>query len=147
MSGKRVRITVQLVQVATDSHLWSETYDRELEDIFAVQDDIAQSVVKELRSALLGEKLDWSASAAVKAEVQAATKGRGENAEAYQLYLQGQFLVARRTQEDIANGAKYLRRAIELDPEYALAWAALADAQATEAGAGWTSYGERYGEA
>jgi TolB-like protein len=47
--GKRVRITVQLVQVATDSHLWSETYDRELEDIFAVQDDIAQSVVKELR--------------------------------------------------------------------------------------------------
>jgi TolB-like protein len=49
--GKRVRITVQLVEVASDSHLWSETYDRELEDIFAVQDDIAQSVVKELRSA------------------------------------------------------------------------------------------------
>jgi hypothetical protein len=59
--GKRVRITVQLVEVATDSHLWSDTYDRELEDIFAVQDDIAQSVVKELRSALLGEKRDSSA--------------------------------------------------------------------------------------
>jgi TolB-like protein/Tfp pilus assembly protein PilF len=146
-AGKRVRITVQLVQVATDSHLWSETYDRELEDIFAVQDDIAQSVVKELRSALLGEKRDSSASATVKAEVQAAAKGRGKNAEAYQLYLQGRFFAARRTQEDIANGAKYLRRAIELDPEYALAWAALADAQAIEAGAGWTSYGERYGEA
>ena len=55
-AGKRVRITVQLVQVATDSHLWSDTYDRELHDIFAVQDDIAQSVVKELRSALLGDK-------------------------------------------------------------------------------------------
>ena len=54
-SGKRVRITAQLIQVATDSHLWSETYDRELDDIFAVQDDIAQSVVKELRAALLGE--------------------------------------------------------------------------------------------
>ena len=53
-SGKRVRITAQLIQVATDSHLWSETYDRELDDIFAVQDDIAQSVVKELRMALLG---------------------------------------------------------------------------------------------
>ena len=54
-SGKRVRITAQLIQVATDSHLWSESYDRELDDIFAVQDDIAQSVVKELRAALLGE--------------------------------------------------------------------------------------------
>src|SRR5882757_3606678 len=81
--GKRVRITVQLVQVATDSHLWSETYDRELEDIFAVQDDIAQSVVKELRSTLLGAKRDSSASAAVKAEVQAVAKGRGKNTEAY----------------------------------------------------------------
>ena len=54
-SGKRVRITAQLIEVASDSHLWSETYDRELDDIFAVQDDIAQSVVKELRTALLGE--------------------------------------------------------------------------------------------
>src|SRR4029077_17640135 len=82
-SGKRVRITAQLIQVASDSYLWSETYDRELDDIFAVQDDIAQSVVKELRSALLGEKRDASASAAVKAEIQAAARGRGENAEAY----------------------------------------------------------------
>ena len=53
-SGTRVRITAQLIEVATDSHLWSQTYDRELDDIFAVQDDIAQSVVKELRGALLG---------------------------------------------------------------------------------------------
>ncbi len=146
-AGKRVRITVQLVQVATDSHLWSETYDRELEDIFAVQDDIAQSVVKELRAALLGEKGDSSAGAAVKAEVQAATKGRGENVEAYQLYLQGRFLVARRTQEDTARGVKYLRRAIELDREYALAWAALAYAQAVEARMGWTSYGDGHRQA
>ena len=55
-SGKRVRITAQLIEVASDSHLWSETYDRELDDIFAVQDDIAQAVVKELRTALLGER-------------------------------------------------------------------------------------------
>jgi TolB-like protein/cytochrome c-type biogenesis protein CcmH/NrfG len=141
-SGKRVRITVQLVQVATDSHLWSETYDRELEDIFAVQDDIAQSVVKELRSALLGEKRDLSASAAVKAEVQAAAKGRGENAEAYRLYLQGQFFVAQRTQASLATGIEYFRQAVGLDPQYALAWAALAYAQSIEAGAGWSSYGE-----
>src|SRR5438034_5266241 len=88
-AGKRVRITAQLIQVATDSHLWSETYDRELEDIFAVQEDIAQSVVKELRAALLGEKAGASARAAVNAEVKAATKGRGENAVAYRLYLEG----------------------------------------------------------
>ena len=62
-SGQRVRITAQLVEVATDSHLWSQTYDRDLEDIFAVQDDIAQSVVKELRAALLGEAPDATSNA------------------------------------------------------------------------------------
>ena len=61
-SGKRVRITAELVRVATDSHLWSETYDRELDDIFAVQDDIAQAVVKELRHALLHEALESASS-------------------------------------------------------------------------------------
>ena len=97
-AGNRVRIAVQLVQVATDSTLWSKTYDRQLDDIFAVQDDIAQSVVKELRSSLLGERRDTSASASVQAEVRAAARGRGENAEAYRLYLQGRAMVARRTQ-------------------------------------------------
>jgi TolB-like protein/two-component SAPR family response regulator len=146
-AGKHVRITVQLVQVATDSHLWSETYDRELEDIFAVQDDIAQSVVKELRSALLGEKRDASASAAVKAEVQAAAKGHGKNAEAYRLYLQGRFLVARRTQAAIATGIEYFRQAVDLDAEYALAWAAQAYALAIEAATGFTRYVEGFGHA
>ena len=65
-SGQRVRITAQLVQAASDSHLWSQTYDRELDDIFAVQDDIAGSVVQELRSALLGEQADAAASARVR---------------------------------------------------------------------------------
>ena len=55
-AGNRVRISAQLIHVATDSHLWSATYDRQLEDIFAVQDDIAQAVVNELRAALMGEK-------------------------------------------------------------------------------------------
>ena len=73
-SGNRVRITAQLIQVATDSHLWSKTYDRELDDIFAVQEDIAQSVVNELRAALLGEKIDAAANAKAKAQVQAAAK-------------------------------------------------------------------------
>src|SRR4030088_1358744 len=90
-SGKRVRITAQLIEVASDSHLWSETYDRELDDIFAVQDDIAQSVVKELRAALLGETADKVASTSTAAEVRKAVTGRSDNPEAFQLYLQGKF--------------------------------------------------------
>ncbi|HEV2041672.1 MAG TPA: tetratricopeptide repeat protein [Casimicrobiaceae bacterium] len=136
-SGKRVRITAQLIQAATDSHLWSDTYDRELEDIFAVQDDIAQSVVKELRSALLGEKPDASANAAVKAEVHAAGKGRGENAEAYRLYLHGRFFEDRFTREDTAKAVGYYRQALELDPDYALAWAGLSRAHSNQAGYSW----------
>jgi serine/threonine-protein kinase len=146
-SGRRVRITAQLIQVSTDSHLWSETYDRELEDIFAVQDDIAQSVVKEARAALLGEKPDASASAKVKAEVEAAAKGRRENAEAYRLYLQGRFFTDRRTREGAAKGIEYYRQALELDPGYALAWAGLARAYTEEAVRGWASIAEGFGRA
>ena len=141
----RVRITVQLVQVSTDSHLWSETYERGLEDIFAVQDDIAQSVVKELRSVLVREPRDSSGDAAVQAEVRAAAKGRSENAEAYRFLLQGRFAVSRRTRDDVARGTEYLRRAIELDPEYALAWAALAHAESVAAFTGWKGRAEGFG--
>ena len=144
-AGNRVRIAVQLVQVASDSTLWSKTYDRELNDIFAVQDDIAQSVVKELRSSLLGERRDISARAAVQAEVRAAAIGRGENTEAYRLYLQGRAMVARRTQHSVTTGIEHLRQAVGLDPEYALAWAALSYAQTIEAGTGgWTPFEEGY---
>ena len=136
-AGNRARITVQLVQVATDSHLWSETYDRELEDIFAVQHDIAQSVVTELRSALLGETPDVLASATVRADVHAATKGRGENAEAYRLYLQGRFFEDRLTREDTAEAIGYYQQAVAIDPNYALAWAGISRAYASKAGFGW----------
>ena len=90
-AGKRVRISTQLVEAAKDATLWSETYDRELDDIFAVQDDIAQSVVQELRERLLGKPVEVTEAAKVIAEVQAASKGRSDNPEAYRLYLQGQF--------------------------------------------------------
>ena len=83
-----MRVAVQLIQANTDTHLWSETYDRELEDIFAVQDDIAQSVVTELRRSLLGQESDSLASVKVKGEVMTATKGRSENAEAHPLDLE-----------------------------------------------------------
>ena len=136
-SGNRVRISAQLIHVATDSHLWSATYDRQLEDIFAVQDDIAQSVVKELRAALMGEKPDAAASAAVKAEIQAAARGRGENAEAYRLYLQASFHNDRLTAEDFTIAIEAYRAALKLDPKYALAWAGLSIAYAHGTAQGW----------
>jgi TolB-like protein/class 3 adenylate cyclase len=136
-SGKRVRITAQLIQVASDSHLWSQTYDREIDDIFAVQDDIAQSVVKELRAALLGEGLDAAASAEAKAEVQAASTGRAENSEAYRLYLQGRYYVERMTETDVARGVGHFEQAIALDPGFALGWTGLSRGYWTQAGYGW----------
>jgi TolB-like protein/Tfp pilus assembly protein PilF len=146
-SGNRVRITAQLVEAATDSHLWSETYDRELADIFAVQDDIAQSVVKELRSTLLGEKADASATAAAKAEVRTAAKGRGGNVEAYRLYLQGRFFEDHFTREDTEKAIAYYRQALQVDPSYALAWAGLARAGIGQAGSSWAPIKEGFDRA
>jgi TolB-like protein/Flp pilus assembly protein TadD len=124
-AGSRVRIAVQLVNVATDSHLWSETYDRELEDIFAVQDDIAHSVVKEMRTTLMGERATELGSADVTAEVRAAAKGRSSNAEAYRLYLEGSFFLNRYNDEDTKKAIESFRCSLDVDPEYAMAWASL----------------------
>ena len=124
-SGTRVRITAQLIQVATDSHLWSETYDRELDDIFAVQDDIAQSVVKELRTALLGAGTGSTAGVIAAAEVQAAVTGRTDNPEAYRLYLKGRsFLVG--NQQEMDKSVDYFQQAVARAPDYAMAYAGLA---------------------
>jgi TolB-like protein/class 3 adenylate cyclase len=136
-AGKRVRVAAHLIGATTDSHLWSQSYDRELDDIFLVQDEIAQAVVSELRTKLLGAKPDASASAQVKAEVQAAGAGRGKDAEAYELYLQGRFYVDRFTADDAARGIEYYRQAVALDAEFALAWAWLARAYADQAAYAW----------
>src|SRR6185369_16120209 len=98
-AGNRIRVSVQLVKVSDSSHLWSDTYDRMLEDIFAVQDDIARSVVKELRTALLGEEADSDASGAAKADVARAARGRGTDPEAHRLYLLARHLIDRLTRE------------------------------------------------
>jgi len=124
-AGSRVRITAQLVDTATDSHLWSETYDRELKDIFFVQDDIARCVVKEMRATLMGGQASSPASAEVTAEVQAAVKGRSNNAEAYRLYLQGSFFLNRDTAEHIGKAIDFFQGAVQRDPDYAQAWASL----------------------
>jgi TolB-like protein/Tfp pilus assembly protein PilF len=143
-SGKRVRITAQLIEVATDSHLWSETYDRELDDIFAVQDDIAQAVVTELRAALLGEHTSSAAKAEVKAEVQAAAIGRTDNPQALQLCLQGRFFTERMTEADLARAVDFYKQALALDPEFARAWAGLSRAYWTQAGYGWAPVEEGF---
>jgi TolB-like protein/Flp pilus assembly protein TadD len=146
-AGNRMRISVQLVKVADGYQLWSETYDRTLEDIFAVQDDIAQSVVKELRTTLLGEAADAKAAKDVTAQVAAAVKGRATDPEAHRLYLQARHFIDRYTREDTAKGIGYLKQGLALEPAFALAWAELGRAYAREADQGWAPVAEGYGRA
>ena len=136
-AGNRVRIAVQLINVSDGYHLWSESYDRTLDDIFAVQDDIAHSVVKELRTALLGETPDPGAIGRVRAEVARAARGRGQNPEAHRLALQGRHMLERLTPEDVLRGIGYLEEALRLDPDNALAWVDLGRAHLNAAGHGW----------
>jgi TolB-like protein len=143
-SGNRVRITAQLIQVATDSHLWSQTYDRQLDDIFAVQDDIAQSVVKELRAALLGVPAETAAIVTVAAAVHKAATGRSDSPEAFQLYLQGKFFGERITQADTDKAIALYRQAIAIDPVYALAWTGLSRIHQLQAGYGFAPIDEGY---
>ena len=114
-AGDRVRITAQLSEVANGYQLWSERYDRELKDIFDVQDEIAKAIAERLRVTLAGGKGD-------RLVAQATT-----NVEAYQFYLRGRALVDRRG-ASVPAGLDLLRTAAELDPGYSLAWAGIADA-------------------
>ncbi|MGH9492554.1 MAG: protein kinase domain-containing protein [Terriglobales bacterium] len=132
--GKRVRITAQLVQASDGFHLWSETYDRDLDDIFAVQDDIARSVAGSLKVALLGDK-------------KTAPSGQSKNVEAYNAYLQGQYFHDRRSKENLEKAVDYFQQAIKLDPGYAPAWVGLARAQARQAGGGYAPAEEGYQKA
>ena len=146
-AGDRLRISVQLVAVSDGGHLWSETYDRTLNDIFAVQDEIAHSVVKELRQALLGEHGDSDGTSEAEAEVARAAKGRGTDPEAHRLYLLARHFFDRSTQEDVAKGVQCLREALERDSKYAIAWAQLAEVLARESDMGWVPIEDGYGRA
>ena len=131
-SGTRVRITAQLIEVASDSHLWSQTYDRELDDVFAVQDDIAQAVVEELRTALLGEDKGAVTTASAKAAVQAAVTSRTHNPEAWRLYLMGRAYLCG-NQQEMDKSVDWFQQAVDLAPDYAMAYAGLAEAYTTQA--------------
>jgi TolB-like protein len=112
-SGNHLRVTAQLVRADNGYHLWSETYDRNVDDIFKVQDDIAGAVVKALKVSLLKTEAPRAAPTA--------------NSEAYRLYLQAVSLARRESTDDTAQAYAYLRQALKLDPQFALAWAALAE--------------------
>ena len=144
IAGKRVRIAVQLAKVSDGYHLWSETYDRMMDDIFAVQDDIAQSVVGELRTMLLGRELNAIANREIGLEVANAVRGRADNAEAQRLMLLGRHFLDRTTREDTARATVYFRQALDLDAEYALCWAELGRAYSIEAGRGWVAVAQGF---
>ena len=134
-SGNRARISVQLVKVSDGYHQWSETYDRTLDDIFAVQDDIAQAVVKELLTTLMGEMPAAARSESIATEVARATGDRSDNSEAQRLFVQARYLHGRKSEADLLHAIQYLQDAVALDSGFALAWALLAQAH-NDAG-GW----------
>ncbi|NNE05806.1 MAG: tetratricopeptide repeat protein, partial [Xanthomonadales bacterium] len=115
-AGDRVRITAQLIDTATDSHLWSETYDREMKDVFEIQDDIAQSIVKTLEVTLTPR------------DRRALQYVATSDAKAYDYYLRGRKFFYTMTKRAFHHAVKMYRQAIAEDPSYALAYAGIADA-------------------
>ncbi|PYU40945.1 MAG: hypothetical protein DMG53_22085 [Acidobacteria bacterium] len=114
-SGDRVRITAELVQVATDRHLWAETYESQLGDILTLQSHVASAIVNEIRVKLTPED-----------QVRLATT-RPVSTQSYENYLKGRYYWNKRSQEGLTKAIDYFQLAIEKDPNYALAYAGLAD--------------------
>ena len=122
-AGNRVRVTAQLVDARNGFQLWSDRYDRQMEDIFAVQDEIARAIAEQLKVTL-------------GAGVKPATK----NLEAYELYLKGRHLCSQRMVSTVRLGMKCFQQAIELDPRFALAYSGLADCYGILRVYGWISH-------
>jgi tetratricopeptide (TPR) repeat protein len=112
----QVRVNVQLIHAASDTHLWAETYDRKLTDVFAVESDIAKSITEKLQARLTGSAEHVLASRPT------------ENPEAHQLYLKGRYFWNKRTTENLKKAIDYFDQAIAKDPAYAVAYSGLADA-------------------
>jgi len=113
--GNRLRITIQLIKAEDGFHLWSEKYDRSMDDIFAIQDEIAKAITEKMKVTLMEKSRNK------------IKKPTTQNTEAYELYLKGRFYVNRRG-ASIITGISYLQQAIELDPDFALAHTGYADA-------------------
>ncbi len=116
MAGERIRVTVQLISGESEEHLWSEMYDRRLDDIFGIQTDIAKQVAKSLKVKLL------------RGEVERMESRAPVNASAYAAYLKGRTLLVSRTGADLKAAKEIFESAIALDPSYAPAYSGLADA-------------------
>src|SRR5438876_3643627 len=117
-AADQVRVNVQLINAKNDSHLWAEKYDRKLTDVFAVESEIAKAIADTLRAKLSGS------------EQRAIATRPTENSEAHQLYLKGTYFSNKRTGSDLHTAIAYFKDAIGKDPNYALAYAGLADAYA-----------------
>jgi TolB-like protein/Tfp pilus assembly protein PilF len=126
--GERVRINAQLINARSDAHLWAETYDRELTDVFTIQSDVAQRIATELQSTLTSVERE---------RIQARPTG---NVDAYDLYVQGRFLWNQRSGQGMLQAIDLFERAIELDSLYALAYAGLADTHTTLYSWAWISW-------
>jgi serine/threonine-protein kinase len=117
-SGQDLRITAQLTSTANGALVWSHRYDRRLDDVFAIQDEMARTIVNTLRAASFGDTT-------------APEMHRGtESVQAYGLYLRGRYAWNKRTQKGVADGIRFFEQAIEADPGYALAYTGLADSYA-----------------
>jgi serine/threonine-protein kinase len=114
-AGSRLRITAQLINASNGYHIWSERYDRNAEDVFAVEDEIASAIVDRLKLSLASGR-------------DALVKPPTTDLEAYHLYLKARHLWNKRTKESLEQAVKYFEQAIERDPQYALAHAGIADA-------------------
>ncbi len=130
-SGNRVRITAQLIRADNGFHLYSETFDRTLDDVFGIQDEISAAVVEALKIQLLG----------------AAPKAVVADPEAYALYLQGRYFYAHRTRADWEKAARAYEEALQIDPDYAAAWAGLSLVYTSQAGATYIDLHPGYAQA
>src|SRR5438093_12831784 len=126
-AGETVRIAARLTKTTSGEEIWSENFTRDLKDVFAVQTELAQTIVAQLRGQLTGGAADPAAKAAIQAQVQAAEKGGTKNVEAHQYYLQGRFYTNRHSEKSAGDALVEYKRAVELDPSFALAWAGLAE--------------------
>jgi TolB-like protein len=114
-ASDQVRVNVQLINALTNAHLWAETYDRKLIDIFAVESEIAKAITESLQAKLTGS------------EKTAMSEKPTENPAAHELYLKGRYFWNRRNTASLRRAGDYFQQAIDLDPNYALAYAGLAD--------------------
>src|SRR5437867_1625355 len=124
-AGETVRIAARLTKTTSGDEIWSENFTRDLKDVFAVQTELAETIVGQLRGQLTGGG-DAQAKAVIQEQVQMAEKGGTKNVEAHQSYLQGRFYGDRNSEKSAAEALVAYQRAVEIDPNFALAWAGLA---------------------